>query len=117
MASTQVYKVAGVTTAIAVTGTSSTAVTITPSVNDQVNYCSFLNCSANPVAITIAPVLQGVGTAAAVVLPSAGSSSVSYVLGVGMSQPTVLAVPPVFSLTTIGTTGTTLYVTPMADQT
>jgi hypothetical protein len=33
-----------------------------------------------------------------------------------MSQPTVIAVPPSFAITTIGTSGTTLYVMPMVDQ-
>jgi len=48
-------------------------------------------------------------------LPSGGSSSQSFVLGVAMSQPTVLAVPPSFAITAIGTSGT-LYVLPMVDQ-
>jgi hypothetical protein len=111
MANTSVYRFVGPTTAISVTGTASTAVTITPNGNDQVNYCGFLNTSANPVAITIAPT-----AAAAAVLPAGGSTSQSFVLGVTMSQPTVIAVPPIFSITAIGTSGTTLYVMPMADQ-
>ena len=115
MANTSVYRFIGPTTAITVSGTSSTAVTITPAGNDQINYCGFLNTGANPVAITIAPVVQGSGTAPAAVLPTGGNSSQSFVLGVAMSQPTVIAVPKIFSITTIGTSGT-LYVMPMADQ-
>jgi len=116
MANTSVYRFVGPTTAISVSGTSSTAVTITPAGNDQVNYCGFLNTGANPVAVTIAPAPLGSGaTAAAAVLPTGGNSSQSFVLGVAMSQPTVIAVPPVFSITAIGTSGT-LYVMPMADQ-
>jgi hypothetical protein len=111
MANTSVYRFVGPTTAITVTGTASTAVTITPNGNDQVNYCGFLNTSANPVAITITPT-----SAPAAVLPSGGNTSQSFVLGVTMSQPTVIAVPPIFSITAIGTSGTTLYVMPMADQ-
>ena len=60
MANTSVYRFIGPTTAISVTGSSSTAVTITPAGNDQINYCGFLNTGANPVAITITPVVQGV---------------------------------------------------------
>ena len=117
MANVSAYRFVGPTTAITVTGTSSTSVTITPTGNDQVNFCGFLNTSANPVAITIAPAISGTSTtAAAAVLPTGGNSSQSFVLGVSMSQPTVIAVPPSFAITAIGTTGTTLYVMPMVDQ-
>ena len=117
MANTSAFRFVGPTTAITVTGTSSTSVTITPNGNDQVNFCGFLNTSANPVAITIAPAVPGTSTtAAAAVLPTGGNTSQSFVLGVSMNQPTVLAVPPSFAITAIGTTGTTLYVMPMVDQ-
>jgi hypothetical protein len=47
----------------------------------------------------------------------AGTPSNSFVLGVGMSVPMVVAVPPnSFSITTIGSGTSTLYVTPMSDQ-
>jgi hypothetical protein len=117
MATYNSYRFVGPTTAITVTGSSSTAVTITPASNDQVNFCGFLNTSSNPVAITITPApLGSSATAPAAVLPTGGNSSQSFILGVGMSQPTVLAVPPRFSITTIGTAGTVLYVLPMVDQ-
>ena len=118
MANTSVFRFVGPTTAISVSGTSSTAVTITPNGNDQINYCGFLNTSGNPVAVSIAPVVAAdVLTAPAAVLPTGGNTSQSFVLGITMSQPTVIAVPPNgFSITTIGTSGTTLYVMPMADQ-
>ncbi|CAB4128290.1 hypothetical protein UFOVP106_47 [uncultured Caudovirales phage] len=113
MANTSVYRIAGPTTAIAVTTSSSTAVTITPKGNDQINYCGFLNTSTNVIAVNIAPTSAG-----AAVLPSAGSTSTSFVLGVSMSTPMVVAVPPdSFSVTTIGSTSSTLYVMPMSDQT
>lgn len=113
MANTSVYRIAGPTTAIAVTTSSSTAVTITPKGNDQINYCGFLNTSTNVIAVNIAPTSAG-----AAVLPSAGSTSTSFVLGVSMSTPMVVAVPPdSFSVTTIGSTTSTLYVMPMSDQT
>ena len=117
MANVSAFRVAGPTTAITVTVTSSTYVTITQNVKDQVNFCGFLNTSANPVAITIAPAIAGTTTTApAAVLPTGGNTSQSFVLGVSMSQPTVIAVPPSFAITAIGTTGTTLYVMPMVDQ-
>ena len=113
MANTSVFRIAGPTTAIAVTTSSSTAVTITPKGNDQINYCGFLNTSTNVIAVTIAPTSAG-----AAVLPTAGNTSNSFVLGVTMSTPMVVAVPPdSFSVTTIGSTTSTLYVMPMSDQT
>ena len=116
MANVSAYRFVGPTTAITVSATSSTAVTITPNGNDQVNFCGFLNTAATPVAITIAPAGGAAGaTAGAAVLPTGGNSSQSFVLGTSMNQPTVMAVPPIFSITCIGTSGT-LYVMPMVDQ-
>ena len=43
MANTSVFRAVGPTTAISVSSTSSTAVTITASGNDQINYCGFLD--------------------------------------------------------------------------
>ena len=112
MSNTSVFRIAGQTTAIAVTTSSSTAVTITPSGNDQINYCGFMNPGTNVIAVTITPT-----SAPAAVLPVAGTPSNSFVLGVSMSAPMVVAVPPnSFSVTTIGTGSSTLYVTPMSDQ-
>ena len=114
MANTSVFRPIGPTTAIGVSSTSSTAVTITPNGNDQINYCAFLNTNNFPVAVTIAP-----SSAAAAVLPTAGNTSQSWVLGVSMTSPMVLAVPAnSFSVTAIasGSNTGTIYVTPMADQ-
>ena len=116
MANVSAYRFVGPTTAISVSGTSSTSVTITPNGNDQANFCGFLNTGSSPVAITITPAVAGTSTTApAAVLPSGGNTSQSFVLGVAMSQPTVLAVSPSFAITAIGTSGT-LYVLPMVDQ-
>ena len=119
MAGTTVYRYVGPTTAIGVSSTSSTAVTITPVGNDQINYCGFLNTNSFPVAITITPT-----SAPAAVLPTNGNSSVSIVLGVAMPSPLIVAVPPGgagqgFSVTAIcgGANTGTIYVSPMADQT
>ena len=116
MANTSAFRFVGPTTAIAVTTASSTAVTITPTGNDQVNYCGFLNTGSTPIAVNIAPAVLGTSTTAgAAVLPTGGNSSTSFVLGVAMSAPQVMVVPPIFSVTAIGTTNT-LYVMPMVDQ-
>jgi len=116
MANTSAFRFAGPTTAVAVTGTSSTSITITPAGNDQVNFCGFLNTGSNPVAVNILALQPGTaGTASAAVLPAAGSTSTSFVLGVAMSSPQVMVVPPQFAMTAIGTSGT-IYVMPMVDQ-
>ena len=119
MAATTVYRFVGPTTAIGVSSSSSTAVTITPIGNDQINYCGFLNTNSFPVAVTIAPT-----SASAAVLPTSGNSSNSFVLGVAMSSPFVVSVPAGgagqgFSVTAIcgGSNTGTIYVSPMADQT
>ena len=118
MANTSVFRAVAPTTAISVSATSSTAVTITASGNDQINYCGFLNTNSFPVAVNIAP--TSAGTA---VLPAGGATSSSVILGVTMSTPMVLAVPAMgggqgFSVTTVAGTGNSgvIYVTPMADQ-
>ena len=114
MANTSVFRPVGPTTAIGVSSTSSTAVTITPNGNDQINYCAFLNTNSFPVAVTVAS-----SNAAAAVLPTDGNTSQSWVLGVAMTAPMVIAVPAnSFSVTAIcgGTNTGTIYVTPMADQ-
>ena len=113
MANTIVLRPVGQTVAIGLTATSSTAVTVTPSTNDQVNYAAFLNPGAKGCAITIAA-----SSAPAAVLPVAGTPA-SFYLPPLMTQPVVLAVPSnSFSVTGIcaATETTTIYVTPVGDQ-
>lgn len=114
MAITNVLRPIGPTTAITVSGSSSTAVTISASGNNQMDYCAFLNVASTPVAITIAPVVNGVGTAGVSALPSESTNN-TIVLGVSMQMPMVIAVPQTFSVTAIGTSGS-LYITPVGDQ-
>jgi hypothetical protein len=119
MANTSVFRPVGPSYAVAVSTTASNALTVTPAGNDQINYCGFLNTSANPVALTIAAVnALNLLTAPAAVLPTAGSPTNTVILGVAMTSPMVIAVPPNgFSVSAITSTGTTtLYITPMADQ-
>jgi hypothetical protein len=113
MANTSVFRVNGPTTVIAVTTTSSSALTVTPVGRDQINYAGLLNTNSFPVAVTIAPL-----SAAAATLPSSGTTN-SIVLGVAMPTPMVVAVPAnSFSVTAIcgGSNSGNIYVTPMADQ-
>lgn len=113
MANTSVFRVTGPTTAIGVSSTSSTAVTVTPAGRDQINYAGLLNVNNFPVAVTITP-----ASAPAATLPSSGTTN-SIVLGVSMTAPMVVAVPAnSFSITAIcgGANTGTIYVTPMADQ-
>jgi hypothetical protein len=83
----------------------------------ELSYCGFLNTASTPIAITITPVVAGVGTAVTAAFPTAGSSNNTIILGVSMGTPMVIAVPPIFQVTAIGTASSTLYVTPMVDQT
>lgn len=115
MAITTVFRPIGPTTAITTSATSSSAVTISPSGNNQMDFCAFLNTGSTPIAVNIVPVVDGVGSADAAVLPS-GSTNTNVVLGVNMQQPMVIAVPQVFSLTAIGTASGVLYVTPVDNQ-
>jgi len=114
MANTTVFRPIGPTTAITVSGTSSTAVTISASGNNQMDFCAFLNTASTPVAINIAPVVGGVGSASAAAFPTSTPNN-TYILGVSMQEPMVFTVPNTFSVTAIGTSGT-LYVTPVGDQ-
>ena len=113
MSNTNVLRYVGPTTVIAISGTASTATTISASGNNQMDYCAFLNPTANIVTINIVPVVGGVGTAGAATAASGTTNQI--VLGVSMQTPMVIAVPPVFSISAIGTSGS-LYVTPVGDQ-
>jgi len=104
----------GPTTYVAVTTSSSTAVTISSSGNNQMDYCAFLNTGTTPIAITIVPVVAGTGTAGVTAFPADGASAKVVVLGISMQQPMVIAVPPVFSVTALGTASVGLYITPVS---
>jgi hypothetical protein len=78
------------------------------------DYCAFLNTGTTPIAITIVPVVAGTGTAGVTAFPADGAFAKVVVLGVSMQQPMVLAVPPVFSVTALGTASVGLYITPVS---
>lgn len=107
-------RIAGKTTFIAVTATSSTSVTVTPTTPDNVSFASFLNVGTKACAVNI----SSLATAPAAVFPAAGTPG-NYVLPANMIVPIVLAVPQTsFSVTAIcgGTDTTTLLVTPVENQ-
>ena len=113
MSNTLVFRPVGQTVAINLTSTSSTAVTVTPSTNDQVNYAAFLNPGSKGCAVTIAQ-----SSAPASVFPVNGTNGSLYLPPL-MQYPWVLAVPTnSFSVTgiTSGSDTTTIYITPVDNQ-
>jgi hypothetical protein len=114
MANTSVVRTAGVTTAISVTASSTSAVLIDDNTNDQVNYASFLNTGSTQVAV-----ITGDANVAAAVLPVSGSTTGNFVLPASMTTPIVLAVPTTpFYVRMIGSASgpSIVYVTAIADQ-
>ena len=112
MAGSTVQRNAGPTVALSVTSTAHAAVLINGNTNDQINYTSFLNTGAAPIAIKMGPTDPG-----APVFPTDGTNG-SYVLPAGMTSPLILATPTTpYYLTAISASATgLLYVTPAADQ-
>jgi len=114
MANTSVIRQAGKTYALDVTNTSYSSIEIDDNTNDQVNFCSFLNPSANYVAIHMA----ATNPAPAAIFPVDGTPG-DYVLPPLMEYPIVLACPTTpFHMTAISNVAgpSTIYVTPTADQ-
>ena len=114
MANTTVLRPAGKTAVIAVTATSSTSITIDDTTNDQVTFATFLNVGTKACAVTV----SSLATAPASVFPAVGTPG-NFVLPANMTLPITLAVPTVpFQITAIcgGSDTTTLYVTPVVDQ-
>lgn len=114
MSNTTVLRPVGVTVAISVTGTSTIAIPIVASTNDQVNYASFINTGATYVAVSI-----GDANVGAAVLPVSGSTTGNFVLPASMTVPIVLAVPasPYYvRMIGSGSGPSIVYVTPVGDQ-
>jgi hypothetical protein len=115
MSNTSVLRTAGQTVALSVTNTSHASVTINDNTNDQVNFASFLNTGAAPVAVQ----MTNYTPAPAAVFPVDGTSLGGFVLPAGMTTPIVLAVPTSpFYMTAISNSATAsiIYVTPINDQ-
>lgn len=113
MAGSTVQRNAGPTVALSVNNTAHAAVLIDDNTNDQINYSSFLNTGASPIAIRMGTVNPG-----APVFPTDGTNG-DYVLPAGMTTPLILATPTTpYYLTAVSNNATAglLYVTPAADQ-
>lgn len=106
-------KPAGKTTAVSVTASSSTAVTVgAAGVQDYVSKCAFLNTGATVVAVK----MGAVAACPAAVLPIAGTASDSnIVLPAAMTAPVVFSTPACpFDITLIATGAgpSIVYITP-----
>jgi len=113
MAGSTVQRNAGQTVALSVTSTAHAAVLIDDSTNDQINFSSFLNTGAAPIAIRMGQTDPG-----APVFPTDGTNG-DFVLPAGMTSALILACPTTpYYLTAKSNSGTAgiLYVTPAADQ-
>jgi len=113
MANTSVLRLAGKTTAISVTASSTTATIIDDQTNDQVNFVSLLNTGSVAVAVKL-----GDANVGAAVLPVSGTPG-DFLLPAGMTTPIVLACPTVpFYVRMIGAAAgpSLVYVTPVGDQ-
>jgi hypothetical protein len=113
MASSTVQRNAGQTVALSVTSTAHSAVLIDDNTNDQINYTSFLNTGASPIAVKWGPTDPG-----APVFPVDGTNG-DFVLPASMTNPLILATPTTpYYLTAKSNSATAgiLYVTPAADQ-
>lgn len=114
MAGSTVIRNAGVTTAMSVGATSTSAVQIDDNTNDQINYVQLLNTGSNPVAVKF-----GDANVGAAVFPVSGTSTGDYVLPANMTYPAILACPTTpFYIRAIGSAAgpAIIYVTPTADQ-
>jgi len=113
MAGSTVQRNAGQTVALSVTSTAHAAVLIDDSTNDQINFTSFLNLGASPIAIKMGQADPG-----APVFPSDGTNG-DYVLPPLMTSALILACPTTPYYLTAKSNSVTagiLYVTPAADQ-
>lgn len=113
MAGSTVQRNAGPTVALSVTNTAHSAVLIDDSTNDQINYTSFLNTGAAPIAVR-----WGTTDPGAPNFPVDGTNG-DFVLAANMTSPLIVATPTTpYYLTAKSNSATAgiLYVTPAADQ-
>lgn len=100
----------GVTTAVSVGATATSAVLINNTSNDQNNFVSLLNTGSTSVAVKFSQ------TGSAAVLPVSGTATGDYVLPPTMNAPLLFAVPTTPSyVTMIGAAAgpSIVYVTPV----
>ena len=113
MAGSSVLRTAGQTVALSVTSTAHAAVLIDDATNDQVNYTSFLNTGASPIAVRWGPTDPG-----APVFPVDGTNG-DFVLPASMTRPLIVATPATpYYLTAKSNSGTAgiMYATPSVYQ-
>jgi len=114
MAGSTVQRNSGQTVALSVTNTAHASTLIAGYTNDQINYASFLNTGAAPMAIKF----SNASPCPAPTFPTDGTNG-DYVLPAGMTTPLILATPAApFYMTAISNNATAglLYVTPVGDQ-
>ena len=114
MAGSTVQRNAGLTVCLSVTNTAHSSTLIDDQTNDQINYCSFLNTGAAPMAVKF----TNYSPCPAPVFPSDGTPG-DYVLPAGMTTPLILATPTTpFYMTAVSNNATAglLYVTAVGDQ-
>ena len=113
MAGSTVQRNAGSTVALSVTNSAHSAVLIDDNTNDQINYTSFINLGAAPIAVRWGQTDPG-----APVFPTDGTNG-DFVLPPLMTSAIIVATPTTpYYLTAKSNSGTAgvLYVTPAADQ-
>lgn len=113
MAGSTVQRNAGSTVALSVTNSAHSAVLIDDNTNDQINFTSFLNLGAAPIAVRWGQTDPG-----APVFPTDGTNG-DFVLPPLMTSAMIIATPTTpYYLTAKSNSGTAgvLYVTPAADQ-
>jgi len=113
MAGSTVQRNAGSTVALSVTNSAHSAVLIDDNTNDQINYTSFLNLGAAPIAVRWGQTDPG-----APIFPTDGTNG-DFVLPPLMTSAMIIATPTTpYYLTAKSNSGTAgvLYVTPAADQ-
>jgi len=113
MAGSSVLRTAGQTVALSVTSTAHSAVLVNATTNTQVNYTSFLNTGASPIAVK-----WGTTDPGAPVFPVDGTNG-DFVLPASMTTPLIVATPVApYYLTAKSNSGTAgiLYVTPSVYQ-
>jgi hypothetical protein len=110
MINTPIQRNAGQTYTLDLTTSASSALLVTPTVNDNVNYVSLLNTGSGVAGVEFAP------TSASLITPTIATTgnSGSFVLPGGMNFPLIIAVPKgPFYMKAISSSTNTLYVTPV----
>ena len=110
MINTPIQRNAGQTYTLDLTTSASSALLVTPTVNDNVNYVSLLNTGSGLAGVEFAPLAANLVTPT---IATTGNSG-SFVLPGGMNCPLIIAVPKgPFYMKAISSSTNTLYITPV----